>query len=1017
MKRLEISLLGPVTVFYDGQEIKDFASRKALALLIYLAGQDRPVPRDFLTNLLWPQHEESRGLANLSVALSSLRKHFGEFISADRHTIGLIARDGLQIDAQRFAHESQAILAQKGALKRRSAEELAASLALYRGDFLEGFKLRDALEFETWALTEQERLRQLALEAGSLLSDYYRERGQYAAGVAIAQRLLGMDPLDESLHRQLMRLWALAGQIPQALAQYDQCRQLLAAELGVPPDDETTQLYEAIRQEQYPTADSARGITHHNIPAALHPLIGREREMSRIAAWLSTPSARLLTILGAGGMGKTRLALEALRQQVGHFWDGAWYVSLVSLQESVELPFQIADTLGLTLPGGLTPADAVSQALADKEMLLLLDNFEQLIDSHATQLLLQLLQAAPEIKIILTTRERLNIAGEQLLFLDGLALTSTASTLAPAGQLLWERIRLNRPDLTLDKATTAQIATLSQLLGGHPLALELAAAWSQSLPLADVISEISQDQRFLINPARQDDDRHQSITAVFATSWRRLTPEAQRVYRQLAVFRGGFDLAAARTVTGGSPRILAELVNQALLRLDSDDRYRRHPLLLQFAADRLAESGTEQQMAEQRHLNYFLELVSAQDERWPTAEASQAITIIERDWPNIRIALLRAAQAGWHEDVETFWHSVESFFWHTARYLEGTQLIADCLNLIRQTPESSSRARLLLFVEATQGEFWQKLGHCQQAHDLLKAILPASREHGLKQKQASILMRLCEICEELGMHEDAFTYIDDALSLVAADGDETRLIVIKNSQGNLYNRFGRYEEAEAIFLECLDIARRTGSEFRTAVVCGNLGITTKRLRRFQEAIRWYEEAEQLFHKLGHSEGHANAVLNKAMVLDELAEYEAALAIKQQLIDVYRQVGYRSGEAATFSSMGVSLMRLDRLDEAEQVIRQGLALQHKLDMRWLAISTIRTLGDLASHQGNLAQAIQLYTFVTSQAYADAATRREASEHLDELRAELPPNIYSSAVAAGAALRYETLLPRLITIGLS
>ncbi|MCB0013867.1 MAG: tetratricopeptide repeat protein, partial [Anaerolineales bacterium] len=956
MKKLEISLLGPVAVHYDGQEIKDFASRKALALLVYLAGQDRPVPRDFLTNLLWPQHEESRGLANLSVALSSLRKHFGEFISADRHTIGLIDQEGLHIDAQRFARKSQEILAQKGELKRRAAEELAAVLALYRGDFLEGFKLRDALEFETWALTEQERLRGLALEAGGLLSDYYQERGQYAEGLALSQRLLSMDPLDEAMHRQLMRLWALAGQMPQALAQYESCRQQLAAELGVVPDEETTALYEAIRQEQFPAPTAAPAAAVHNIPAALTPLIGREQELAQIERWIRQPAARLLTILGPGGIGKTRLAQAALRQHIGRFLDGVWYVSLVAVTEGAAIPFQIADTLNLTLPGGLAPAAALAQALADKELLLLLDNFEQLVDGTSSALVDELLAAAPELKLIITTRERLNARAEQLLLLDGLAAAGTATQLGPAGQLFWTRLQQNRPEIELDEATTGQIITLCEQLGGHPLALELAAAWGQALPLADIIAEVSRDQRFLASPGAGRADRHQSITAVFATSWQRLEPEAQRVYRQLSVFRGGFTLAAARAVTNSSALLLAELVNRALLRLDSDDRYRRHPLLLQYAADRLTESGTEQLMAEGRHLNYFVDLVTAQDERWPTAAAEQAIALMDRDWANIRTALLRAATAGWYDEVEMLWRSVESFFWHTGRYLEADQLFSTCLRAVEQRPASQEQERILVVVKGSLGEMWQKLGYYQNAYDLLVSILPGTAQHGLAQKQINVLQRLCEISEELGKREEAFDYVARALALVEALGDETRTIVIKNSQGNLYTRYGRYDEAEAIFLDCLDIARRTGSEFRTAVVCGNLGITTKRLRRFQEALRWYEEAEKLFHRLGHNEGHANALLNKAMVLDELSDYQAALEIKQQVIDVYRQVGYRSGEAAAYSSMGVSYMRLGQLDEAERIIRQGLALQHELDMRWLAVSTIRTLGDLAIHQGNLAQAI-------------------------------------------------------------
>ncbi|MEZ4593705.1 MAG: BTAD domain-containing putative transcriptional regulator [Chloroflexota bacterium] len=244
--KLTISLLGGVTIVLDGTAVSNFASRKADALLVYLACNPRPHPRETLATLLWPDNDQTRALANLSVILTSLRKQLGEFVLADRHTVAFNADAPFQLDVAAFAAALEAAQKrpQAGKISRTVAAQLSTAVSYYQGDFLAGFNLRNVPEFEAWVLLQQERLRQLMLDALADLITFHQQRRQFSDGIRHAQQLLALDPLQEATHRQLMQLYALDNQRPAALAQYDQCAAILAEELGVEPDEETTQLYE-----------------------------------------------------------------------------------------------------------------------------------------------------------------------------------------------------------------------------------------------------------------------------------------------------------------------------------------------------------------------------------------------------------------------------------------------------------------------------------------------------------------------------------------------------------------------------------------------------------------------------------------------------------------------------------------------------------------------------------------------------------------------------------------------------
>ncbi|MBE7534662.1 MAG: hypothetical protein HS124_02890 [Anaerolineales bacterium] len=381
----------------------NFISNKVPALLAYLVVTRRAHSRDKLAALLWGEMPDADAKNNLRQALANLRKFFDDQLT--------ITRDSIEFTGDGFVDslEFDSALRSASSLDPQPASViLTDSLRLYRGDFLEGFHVRDAPDFEDWMLTERARLRELALQALHTLTQFHTSRGHFTEAMTYASRLLTFDPWREEAHRQLMLLQARTGQISAALAQYETCKKILERELGVQPSLETTALYEKIR--------AARQAARHNIPASSTEFVGRKSELENLRGRLADPACRLVTLTGLGGAGKTRLAQETARLCADMFINGAWMVQLAAVDADDLIP-----AIGSIFDFPFAKGDAKKQLLGylrQKELLLLMDNFEHLLESSVV--ISEILQAAPDVKILVTSRERLDLAGEWVVELSGL---------------------------------------------------------------------------------------------------------------------------------------------------------------------------------------------------------------------------------------------------------------------------------------------------------------------------------------------------------------------------------------------------------------------------------------------------------------------------------------------------------------------------------------------------------------------------------------------------------------------
>jgi len=592
--------------------------------------------------------------------LSRLRKAVGNCLVLDRQKVALDFAQAPWIDTVIFARTLQADSV-------HVPDALRAATNLYRGPFLEGFSTPDAPDFEAWVVTEREWFHQMMLAGLQEILIADRAAGREAAAINVARRMLEIAPWCEEAHQDLMELLARSGQRSAALAQYEICRRLLDTELGVPPSAETEQLRTLIADGTIAGSDRRSIDVADDLPAATaqllapvdrrvrhapdypDPLLGRAEAIAQVQALLADPACRLLTLVGAGGVGKTRLALAATADVAGQYAHGAYFIAFAGMkparpETSADLVISaIGNALGYTFDAQQEPHTILLSHLRDKELLLVCDNFEQL--RPAVAVLEEIVLTAPGVQLLVTSRERLGARHEWLYSVDGLAYAPTAIAEPacdyPATALFVRCAQRVRADFD-PAAEGDRVDQICRLLEGWPLSIELAANWLRLLPCAAIAARLHDDVMLLDAATVSADDRHRSMRAVLDASWELLSAEERRVCSGVACFRGGFELSAAQAVVRAGLVQLGSLVDKSLLRRDADGRYRMHEQVRQFALAKLNEQPEDVSTIHRRHTAYCAALAAAQPTPAGSVPDAGCVALFDRELENLRLALEHA---------------------------------------------------------------------------------------------------------------------------------------------------------------------------------------------------------------------------------------------------------------------------------------------------------------------------------------------------------------------------------------
>lgn len=971
---LEIRLLGGLQIEQQGLAVAGFMSSKVPALLAYLAVTGRPHQRDALAGLLWGEMPDHAAANNLRQALTNLRKLAEPHLVITRETVAFNPDAPYFLDVEGFKDflrlSSGQPIAQRIGLLRQA-------LAIYQGDFLEGFYVRDAPDFEDWALVQRVQLRELALHGWDKLTELLLNIGDYPGAVDAAGRLLAMDPWREEAHRQRMLALARSGQRSAALAQYQTCRTILQKEFDTEPSAETNALYERIRT-------AMRG-TRHNLPAMTTGFVGRESELAELLRLLASPTSRLVTLLGPGGVGKTRLALEAAAAAEPAFLNGVWLVQLAGVDNPAALPWSLADAVGLPLAGAEPPEAQLLNFLRHRELLLVLDNFEPLIGKAALELVWRILQQAPAVKLLITSRERLNLAAEWLVDLAGLAFpTGNRHVNAqgyPAVELFVRRSHRVRPDFVLDAGAGEAVARICQLTEGLPLAIELAAAWMRTLPPAQIAEELAHGLALLASTAHDIPERHRSMAAVFEHSWTLLDSEAQTALAQLSVFRAGFDQAAAQVVANAGLPLLQTLVDRSLLRMDDTGRFEMHPLVRQFAGDRLSQSP-QATAARSRHAKHFAGLTGRREHEFHGEQDRLALQWMLREADNIRLAWdwgVRQADAAL---LEPFIESFLYFFDIQGRYRDCLDLIRDAVHALQSMNRQPGASLGLGRVIALRAAFRFRLGEFESAREDAEKALALLESHRPHRDVGHARLYLGAAWYGQGDLSRAVQWSLAAVAAYQEAGHAWGIGAALDNAGYVEFLRGNDAEAETHLKRSLDVARRTGSRYLLTGVYDHLAVLTAGQGRFVEAMAFVEQCRQILDEMDRPYIVASLSLSLSQIAMQAGDLDSAENHIGRALRVARDTGNQFDLVHFLLQLGAVTVARGDYAAALAAYQEAAAVGQEIHAESLMVDVVAGLADRAWVMSRRTIATTLFRFVQSHPSASQETISRAAGRLDD-----------------------------------
>ena len=666
---MQIGMLGPFEVRTDGGVVADVPGARLRGLLIALALEPgRTVPNATLVDWIWGERPPADAGNALQRLVSRLRKALPQGVVEAQPGGYRLAVEPDAVDAVRFERLiGQARTDQDPGLLREA-------LALWRGAALQGVDLHESGAFAA-AVARLEGLRLTALE------DRFDAEVNAGHGVALVTELTDLvaaHPMRERLAAALMRALAAAGRGSEALQVYQRTKEALADALGVDPAPELSALHVALLRGELGPREETRKT---NLRAELTSYVGKDADIAAVRELVT--DHRLTTLIGPGGSGKTRLATETARTLLGDLPDGAWVVELAAIGADGDVAQATLAGLGLrdTLLGEATnaePTDRLITAIRDRDMLLVLDNCEHVIEAAAA-LAHRLLGECRRLRILATSREPLGITGEALWLVEPLAGGHESS---PAVQLLRDRAAAVRRDLVLDAHTMSTMVRVCRALDGMPLAIELAAARLRTMSLDQLAHRLDDRFRLLTGGSRTALPRHRTLRAVVDWSWDLLTDPERQVLRRLAVFSAGASLEAAERVCAGDGveqedvlELLTSLAEKSLLVTDGNDaRYRMLGTIKEYAGDRLAEAG-EADLARQAHLAYFTELAETAEPYLRRAEQLEWLAALDVEHDNIGAAMRGALAAGDAHGAMRLAAGAGWYWWLSGRKTEGLELI------------------------------------------------------------------------------------------------------------------------------------------------------------------------------------------------------------------------------------------------------------------------------------------------------------------------------------------------------
>ena len=988
---LKIYLFGVPRIYRNGEKTK-ISRRKSLALLAYLAVTGQPYSRDELATLLYPDHDQSSARSNLRRDLFELKSSLDDdILLLDREQISLNSNKQLWVDVNEFLAHVEHFRQHRLSIKddRHDSlcvdckERLTQAVACYSADFMSGFSITGSRQFEDWQFFQSENLRQVLSETLEQLIQWHGELSEFEPAIAYGRRWVALDPLHEPAHRQLMSLYAHSGQQSAALRQYQECVQRLHNTLGIDPDADTTSLYEAIRTRKFsdllpggsirPAPSSGRNVVSeipNNLPASNEVITGREGELKWIISCLRDDAdCRLLTLVGPGGIGKTRLAIEAALRLAEDgacpFCEGIYFMSLVSYPQADSIILAIAEALKLPLlPDPDQRIEQLLGYLQPKRLLLLLDNFEHLVNPQSIQLLGNFLDHAPHVKLLITSRTRLNAHFEHILTLQGLVapqseadyMDQTVESLVAkysAIQLFVQRAHYLKPGFSISADDIKPVVQICQMVEGMPLGIELAAAWLDMLSPLEIMVEITHSLDFLAVQWPDRPERQHSLRAVFDSSWRLLAEPERAALMDLTLFQGSFSREAAQSVSGASIQLMMSLHSKSWVQVQDNGRYQIHELLCQYANQKLQAEPGSWQFARQRFCTYFATFLDQQVEPIRGFKQKEAFEAINIEFENIRIAWQWLVEG---DQVEQAVHSMLSALYRytevRAKAFELTHLIDLAMDVIAKDTNSFNKSQILSILRIARAginNYGYSLGvnYFLLNPDQNKTVLEVWSLSGDIETLKTMGFWGILLSYLFGLFKDeqiAVNRLQELISYYREQKQLWELAYALSSLGSLlveniitYINPINIQAASQNLMQGLSIFQELGDKSES----GSTMDTIARLYQFQskylEAIEQWQNAQANLREGGEWAFSASIYLDLANVYSRFGEHESVFENYQSASRALSELGILIGTSHALSAESIYALRYSDIEHARRTRHKSLSLYqeagHASGMAW------------------------------------------------------------------------------------
>jgi predicted ATPase len=982
----------------------NFTRPKPLLLIAYLA-LEGPQPRRHIAELFWP--EASDHMKSLTVALTQIRQAGSNLIEADDTQL----KTPIDSDAKQF-------------LTLLEQQNYSKALELYGGSFLEGFFLKDwGEELEEWVYKTREILAGRAREAMLKVAERDAAKGlfeQAANRAETAYRLRGSDLLEAEDTNRIYRL-LVAGRNPYATELANE-----AEELGI-----TVSM--TVSEAQAQLLDSSSKFTTHKLPIYTTPFVGRKSELAELSRLLlDDPNCRLLTLMGPGGSGKTRLALEAASSAVGAFSQGVFFIPLTPVSAASGIIPAIAETIGLQLYGHAPLEQQLLEYLANKHMLLLLDNFEHLI--AAEDLIADILSAAPNVKLLVTSRESLRLQEEWAYSVEGLSFPKEDDDALEYDALhLFEQSARRASVRFPIEEKRQQMVKICQLVEGMPLALELAASWLKVTPIETIAEQLEHGFDVLSTRHQNTPERHQSMRVVLEQSWRLLNTEEQQVLPRLSVFRGGGNKEAAEAVVGASLGMLATFIEKSWLRMNEAGRYHLHELVRQFVAEKLGAEDKERTL--EQHSKYYLEFLNVNDAERSGSKQQPMLAAISRDRDNVQAAWRWAAEHGRSHELNQAMVSLYDFYDICSYFQEGFELFDDA---IRALPPLVEHREVLAKLHLRRANFRLALGDYAAAKSEAQHSLTMTKD---ERERAFILRTLGISSHVMGQRETSEHYFRESVAIFRKLSDPVGLALALFGFSDMLSAFAEFEKGREVAREALAFSRTTGRTHLVSLALGALAWPTSCLGNYDEAERYYQEGLELSRTLEDRNGigrglnflgwmafcrgpaHVAEAINYyeqalafyraihnrtsiamclgdlALALAEAGHYQGAMERGLEGLAIAKRIGHFDLVPYNLYILGAAALGLGQVEQSSQYLEESIRLSLSRESPDQTASALYFLAKLFVAKNQTSKAVQTLACISVNPVCWQAVKDRAVVLLEELSSELPAKEFARAKVEG------------------